>query len=382
MRTSPLVAADRFGPSRRVSPTVAWILHLGLVVSATEAGAQSNLGQWSSLQPADMHGTPIHMALVPGDGSPHHSRVVWWGYDQGVPSGGVLGWRPDDALCGSFPDGISNLVPLLPWGTDKDLFCGTQITLADGRLASFGGTSRSYWGLAAMVTYPRMVSGNEPGVWTSPPAPGNEMNEPRWYPTATLLRTAPEPWNGRVLVAAGTKYDDLWFYGGRRNGIAPSAASGGHKLERSGRIDGGSWDPTLDIQPHPVHGLPAPRESHTFVNLKDIGGPVLFGGRDAGGNVDNPTAFVWLLTREDGAHQDPDYTYRWGAPPIFGSQFPANRSEHTALVPSTSDMLVFGGTNAPGQEFWKFYRDPFDNNRWKWIVVDRDPGSPPAPPAR
>src|SRR5262249_32103573 len=56
---------------------------------------------WRRYSGDPRHG--VHMILLPGDGSPYHSRILWWREERSVPvppylpapefSGGMWGWR-------------------------------------------------------------------------------------------------------------------------------------------------------------------------------------------------------------------------------------------------------------------------------------------------
>src|SRR5947207_12341929 len=84
--------------------TVLRFLASVLLLCGSPSSALSGRGVWSP--PRTSTGTAIHMALLRGDGSPYHSRVIWW-ESEGVSTfvGNQLGWRiRDDDGCIAYPD--------------------------------------------------------------------------------------------------------------------------------------------------------------------------------------------------------------------------------------------------------------------------------------
>ena len=76
----------------------------------------------------------------------------------------------------------------MPYG--RNLFCGGQIQLADGRTLFVGGHIAAYEGLADTTLF---------NAQTNTYFRGADMAEPRWYPTATQMP------DGKVLVFAGDR---------------------------------------------------------------------------------------------------------------------------------------------------------------------------------
>ena len=366
-----------FRPARRPRPThltVIVVAVLGAILALAAAHARAdNLGQWSPAQTDPMPGVQVHMALVRGDGAPFHSRVVWWG--AAVGHIGVLGWRNDGAGCAAFPDptlATGNLVPM-PFSSGpptQNLFCGGQTVLSTGELLSVGGSDATLEGLRDALTY-HAASGISGGTWT----PRTSMGQHRWYPTATVLR---DP--GRVLVAAGHKYDQLWSYGGRRDGNFPTGTDG-VLLERCGRIPLGNWDPAVvTIAASSTDGLPPLREGHTLAHMDALYAPFMFGGRDGDGN--SVASDVWYLTRGGAGDLDPDYQYPWTMLQGVSGTPPQRRSEHTALAVSAADMIVFGGVNrigggteTPLNELHRLWKQ---GNQWRWDPVTITSGTAPS----
>ena len=87
------------------------------------------------------------------------------------------------------------------------------------------------------------------------------MGQARWYASATVLR------DSRVMVAAGNKGGQLWFFCGRRDGQWPTGTQGDsvHRFGRETELtasDNGYWD--LSVMPL-ADGTDRPpaREGHT-----------------------------------------------------------------------------------------------------------------------
>ncbi len=369
MRTRPL--SHRARRSRFAYRTIVVLLLCGSTITPSIQGVlASTSGQWSPLQPDPLPGVPIHMALVRGDGAPFHSRVVWWGAEAGHM--GVLGWKAESADCDGFPDTVltsGNLVPM-PFSTPpptQNLFCGGQTLLATGELLSVGGSDATLEGLRDAFTY-SPAAGIAGGSWT----PRTAMGQHRWYPTTTVLR------DGRVLVAAGHKYDHVWSYGGRRDGGFPSGANA-YLLDRCGRIPRGNWDPAAPtVAAVPADGLPPPREGHSLVHMDALEAPFMFGGRGSDGNP--VPSEVWYLARETGGATDADYEYPWTRVPDITGELPAPRSEHIAVAVSGNDMIVFGGLTKNGgtetalNDLWRLSKDV---SGWNWSQVETS-GDPPS----
>jgi galactose oxidase-like protein len=334
--------------------------------------AHAYLGQWSPPD-ATLGFTEVHMALLPGTGSSHHSRILTWGTGYGSNDGAELGWDPGTADCGTWPFSLASLGT---WGPGANIFCAGHAQLSDGKLFTAGGDDVvTNWGLPDARTF-EPSSPNNPWVWMPRPL----MQQSRFYPTATTLR------DGRVLVTGGQRYSHLWFYGGRVNGAAPSSGTG-DLLHRFGRGTGGIWDPAVTPSAMLPEYRPTAREGHTATRIELSSSDVaqaFFGGQDnAGRTLDNQ---VYLLRRQDGAPLDADYGYAWTRLPTAG-QPPDPRSGHTAVnfvsAPSgtPSSMAIYGGLSQPTSgpatvlgDFWKLSKNA--QNQWAWspLPVSGGPG--------
>ncbi len=320
-------------------------LTLSLLLPGAAHAALADSGQWAPAKDwrSAVNAYAIHMALQPGDGSPYHSRVLWWTTEKSnVFSGGQWGWRQGSGSgfegCASYPDSAFTFVSVPVSG--MDIFCSGQVGLGDGRVFTPGGTDTvvgSYGDNRSRVF--ASGAGTSQGSWSNP---GN-MVDWRWYPTGTTLR------DGRAMVLGGSRHPQHRIFGGRRNTAAPVLGTG-DSLQRFAPVNGGEWEPP--VQPIAHLGLrPGVREGHTFVEMRPVGSftdsaglpvQVLFGGRDSlNGAAKNDT---WFLVREDNILGS-DYIYRWWSP--NPSNAPDHRSEHSAVVmPAFSQMVVFGGRDA------------------------------------
>jgi hypothetical protein len=337
------------------------------------APAHAYLGQWSPANPTTPPNPPlgfteVHMVLLPGTGSSHHSRILTWG-GYGSNEGDELGWDPGTDGCASWPFSLASLGA---WSPGANIFCAGHAQLSDGTLITAGGDDIGQWGIPDSRTFAPGSPGF-PGTWTPRPL----MQQSRFYPTVTTLR------DGRVLVTGGQRYQHLWFYGGRVDGAAPSSGTG-YFLRRFGRGTGGIWD-TL-VTPDPAADRPAPREGHTAarIELSSSGSDpaqALFGGKDsAGKTLDNQ---VYLLKRQNGDPLAADYNYAWTTLQVTGD-LPTPRSDHIAvdLGGTPSKMAIYGGLSQPVggpatvlDEFWKLSRNP-QTLQWSWstLTVSGGPG--------
>ncbi len=316
------------------------IVGIGLLLAPSPAlGVEK--GKWTGIH--DWSGGTgkyaVHMALVPGDNNPYHSRIVWWrGETYGNWLGGEWGWRSGNESCTTFPTTSFDALPL--GAPLVDIFCSGQAAMADGRLFLPGGTDpvTGLYGENKSKIYTR-GSGTSAGAWSNPP----EMVDWRWYPSATTMR------DGRMLVTSGLRHPNHRVFGGKRDGALPpdqTTVTPGDSLYRFAPIDQGAWDKTVVPLEDGGNGRPAVREGHTFVDMSGawgFGGDVLFGGQGATQKRNDS----WLLERPDNPTGD-DYTYQWrqiipqGTPPIA-------RSNHTSILALDSMMVVFGGVNQSGQ---------------------------------
>lgn len=202
-------------------------------------GALATTGQWTPSANWCVSGNcnvganqryAVHLALLPGDGSPH-SRVIFWNKSfSSVFRGAEWGWSPGGDGCGAYP--TSQLSEIGVPGVNMDLFCAGNTLLPDGRLFVAGGTDpvTGVYGenRARIFT---TGAGSDSGSWSDP----GDMVDWRWYPTTTSLR------DGRVLVTSGVRHPYHRVFGGKRDGSAPSEPSS-DSLFRFAPVDGGAWE--------------------------------------------------------------------------------------------------------------------------------------------
>ena len=325
-------------------------------------------GQWSPEPTSPPVGfTQVHMVLLPGDlqDDDPHSRILMWS-ESGLTQGAELLWNPGTEGCNAFPYALSVLPG--PWSPGVDIHCAGHSGLPNGELLSAGGEDfGQFWGIADSRTF-QTGPGTTPGSWAAGPA----MRQARFYPSVSTLA------DGRAAVTGGHRDEQAWFFGGRVNGIPPSSGVG-DLLSRHARSAGGGWDLSVTPEATGSGERPTPREGHSAVYLQALNASVYFGGRNgAGSAVDQET---WLLRREDGTTLAGDYTYRWDKL-VTPDPKPATRSEHTAtaIAVSATEMIVFGGTQTAGQEFWRLFYDT-ENQIWRWQIVTVN-GPHPGPSAR
>ena len=143
--------------------------------------APSVSGQWSSVMP--WPSLAIHLHLLPT------GKVMFW--DRSDAS---MGWNGTPMLWDPATQLFTNL-PMLYY----DIFCSGHTFMADGRLMVIGGHVDNGVGQRHASLYDAYYN-----AWLPLP----DMNEGRWYPTATTLA------NGDVLAMAGTAtgYGDINVY--------------------------------------------------------------------------------------------------------------------------------------------------------------------------
>ncbi len=351
----------------RPSLLLAFILALAC---AGARGAAAHPGQWSPTNPRPH--IQIHMVLMRGE-SPLHSRILTWD-GRGGNDGEEIGWQPGVEGCGtgawnSFTFGLG------PWSPGANIFCDGHCHLAGtGGLLSAGGDDVvNEQGIRDARVF-QTGSGMEPGAWTA----RAKMHRERFYPTMTALR------DGRAIAVGGSRSEQLWVLGGRRNGSPPVGGTG-DELHRLGRATDGIWDPV--VTPAAPVDRPSPREGHTAVRLTpDVSAQVVFGGKDGGGNTTDSR--VWLLTRRDSVVTHPDYRYEWSRRPTSGLTM-VPRSDHVAIANAPSaenntEMVIHGGLNQPNGalsatvlgEFRRLFKN--SAQQWEWsnvIAVGSGPGA-------
>lgn len=295
--SSPCRAARARATARSVHSVPMIFIAVVLTVCGTDLIARAaGPGQWTQPgQPGDDWSGgnslkyAVHMVLVPGDGNPYHSRVLYWrGATPTRFDGGEWGWRTGNDGCAAFP---SSSFDNLGLGTSGlDIFCSGNTLLPDGRVFVPGGhdpVTGSYGEKRSRI-YAR-GSGSAAGTWSD----GTDMSQWRWYPTATALR------DGRVMVAGGDTYAHHRMFGGRHDGAIPSGTDG-DLVYRFAPVAGGKWDAAVIPNQDPINGKPGWREGHTFIEMDGASGfldpssryfQVLFGGRSTNGSPKNDTWF-------------------------------------------------------------------------------------------
>ena len=319
----------------RTPAILAVLLHLAVNAASAHPGRWSDAVSWNA---SGFNRYAIHMVLVPGDGNPYHSRILW--YRGETPTrfdGGEWGWAPGAIDCASYPGSSFTALPIA--GPGMDVFCSGHSTLADGRVFVPGGTDpvTGHYGENKTRIY-APGTGTAAGTWSTPP----EMVDWRWYPTATTLP------DGRVLTTGGNRHPQHRIFGGRRGGSAPGVPLA-DSVYRYAPVDGGGWDPSAlpALDPTVNPGRPAVREAHTSIEMTRYsnwdGAHVIFGGRGANGLTLNDT---WFLLR-DNPITGPEFTFRWKRRAKVGP-VPQGRGDHVASHIMDSLLVVHGGRNNSG----------------------------------
>jgi hypothetical protein len=315
--------------------------------------AASDSGRWTPPNP--LPGTAVHMALIRGHDT-FHSTVMWW-YGKGEHAefyGGLLGWKPGEYNCGSYPD-TSLLKPIaLPLPDSAGVFCSSNSSLANGDLFLAGGTQPfTEFGTRHAYTFnPTTVT------WTKT----DSMSEFRFYPTSTALP------DGRQIVLSGSQDHFLSFFGGLTYGGTTPVDSA---VFRYGDGANGRALSAVRASTSPV--WPSPREGHTATG-RDGATTHLFGGKDRVGRFKND---YWQLNRGDNTFYL-DFDYQWKQTIVPNP--PAARWDHTTVdVPGNSRawMIVFGGIAKSPEDttldvvmndVWRLWYDP-QGGGLKWTRV-------------
>lgn len=335
---------------------------VALSVVLSPARLLAHPGRWSP--PEDWEATAVHMALLPGDGAPYHSRVLWW-QEEGASGifGGQWGWKPANVDCSAYPESAFTEITLPD--PNPNIFCSGFVPLPDGRLIVVAGTEGGTENGLKSVNIFTPGSGTNTGSW----AAVDPMSERRYYPTATLLN------DGRILATSGSKYPHINFFGGITNGAASPTDS---SIGRYGAAASGIWD-TSALPPAPTQFWPAPRVGHSSAWTPYYGNTIYFGGRFRTGQLTSETWFSYGNLNIRGE----DYAYSWARPHLVGSSQSINsRAEHSAVTFSDTAVVVFGGnrlsgTEAPTSQVLRL-RPAIDvappDTGWKWEAVSTSAG--------
>ena len=132
-----MAAQDALSRSRTIPFRPSLLALASILVLAPGRDAAAHPGQWSSSNQRSH--IQVHMALVRGDGTNYHSRILTWdgrGTDGGP--GEEIGWSRGSEVCGtdawsSFTFGLGT------WSPGAKIFCDGHTHLATGELLSAGG---------------------------------------------------------------------------------------------------------------------------------------------------------------------------------------------------------------------------------------------------
>lgn len=363
LHASMRALAERCRPLSVVARIVGSIL---ILQSAVSPALAAQPGRWSP-RSSSWNGTAIHMALLRGDGSPYHSRIVWWQSEGTSPTfvGGQWGWKSHAEVgdCSRYPDSAMVAISLADPG--DNIFCTALTQTSRGQLAVIAGTELGTENGLRKTNIFRVPAGESTGTWTA----HDSMTTYRYYPNSTLLA------DGRVAVFSGSKYVHIELFGGRKDGeSSPSDSS----LLRFAPAFKGIWDSPGERTsgtswPSPLTGL-------TGLSAPGYGKLQYYGGRDQNGRLSDK---VWALNR-NASGSGADYTYDWvDRTPSTGTG-PDPRMDHVAVMvdfdTTLNNMVVFGGLAKPlllgsesaRNEVWRHYGRFEDNHtvyRWKQLNV-------------
>jgi hypothetical protein len=354
---APRASSPQF-PLRFPSLTV--LLAICAVSSALIAPASAHPGKWSP--DTTLNGIAVHMALMPADNTPYHSRVLWWD-ELGNQAffGGQWGWNPVTSDCSSYPSaGFKSIAP------PNNIFCSGFTHLADGRLFVMGGSETGTEnGIRECSIF--SATDSSAGSWTSTDA----MADRRWYGTAITLAS------GKILGLSGSKYVPIDVFSGLTNGAATPTDS---SLMRFGTAEQGNWESAVTPQ---GPSWPGPRFASAGVTCGWWGNRMLFGGFKWNGAANYLTDEVWFASRNANP-TGTDYSYTWAQPSISTTSNPVARAYHVAIVQLDSMLVSFGGLGqfGPKEDVWRLRPDRSQGHegQWKWEPITI--GSGPAPGAR
>src|ERR1043165_9556060 len=109
------------------------------------------------------------MDLLRGDGSPYHSRIVWW-HSEGLGvsefAGGQWGWKKgaEAGDCARYPDSALIAIALPDPGTN--IFCAGLTQTSRGQLAVIAGTEVGTENGLRTLNMFRVGGADSSGVWT------------------------------------------------------------------------------------------------------------------------------------------------------------------------------------------------------------------------
>jgi hypothetical protein len=296
--------------------TLAGLTVLILILTAAPVAAQPNVvGQWDRLQ--DLPFWAPHVNLLPT------GKVLIW---PGFFNAGALPRLWDPAT-----DSLTN--PATP---GSNIFCTGHTFLADGKLLLLGGHIDDNVGLANALTYDAFAD-----RWTNLP----NMNEGRWYPTATTLA------NGDVLVVSG---DVDRSVGVNRLPQVYQAASGTWRNLTNAVIALDLY-PRMLLAPNGRVFNPGPSSVTRYLDTSGTGTWTLVGNRNAGNRdyapavmyADGKVLFVGGGDPPTAAAEVIDLN---SASPRWRSVAPmaVARRHHNATLLPDGRVFVAGGTSGPG----------------------------------
>jgi len=272
---------------------------------------EAQLGQWSPVFPAPI--VQLHLHLLP------NGKVLSWGY-----TGNPQLWDPATGTFAAVPS------PSL-------LFCSGHNFLADGRLLVAGGQipNEGSHGLPNTNLFDAST-----GTWQV----ATVMTKGRWYPTNTTLPDGqvltvagtdetgavvpiPEIWDGTSWRQLTTASLGLEYY--PRDFVAPDG-----RVFYAGEEQPSRW---LDVTGTGMWSV-GPRRQ--YPGWRSYGSAVMYQPGKilyAGGDEQPPTNTAEVIDLNDA---NPTWRYT-------GSMAYARRQMNATILP-TGDVLVTGGTSAPG----------------------------------
>ena len=271
-------------------------------------------------------GTAVHLALLPGYQSNHHSKVLWW-YglgDHETMFCGLWGWNTGEYDCASYPaSSFTDLNLQAPASVRNQIFCSGMSRLGSGELFLPGGTQ----------------PGTENGMrhaWMFDPVTNawserDSMTDFRWYPTSTTLASG-----SQTLVTSGSRFGSkLHFFGGRIDDVATPADNAIFRY--------GLWGNGIEPDAvHPPGAEPAARLGHSArFSFSTVWAVEMFGGKDADGDALNDAWLLRVTSQNEGGN---DVTYGWQQLAPLGL-LPSERYSHAAIpVDTTTTIVVAGAT--------------------------------------